>query len=244
MSSAASDIRDKKSTLNEQVRFTQRIVKDGLRNVSSHHIESFNYALGTCLPRICKNILPVEIVSPGQGAEAPAAGAGTTDADRTFPFKKYSMWFESFELRKPMRSAGSSSESLKMSQEQSLIYPSECRLKGLTYSAPLYATLCKKIDNEPPEPITICIGEIPVMIRSNNCNLNGLSEEQLVQKKEDMHEFGGYFIINGNERIIRMLIMNKRNYPVAFSRGSFVNRGRFFTPHAVQMRCVRDDMFA
>lgn len=59
-----------------------------------------------------------------------------------------------------------------------------------------------------------------------------------------MHEFGGYFIINGNERIIRMLIMNKRNYPVAFSRSSFINRGRLFTPHAVQMRCVRDDMHA
>ena len=66
----------------------------------------------------------------------------------------------------------------------------------------------------------------------------------MIAAKEDMHEFGGYFIINGNERIIRMLIMNKRNYPVAFSRGSFLNRSRFFTAHATQMRCVRDDMFA
>ena len=90
----------------------------------------------------------------------------------------------------------------------------------------------------------ISLGDIPVMVRSKNCNLDGLSEEQLVERKEDMHEYGGYFIINGNERIIRMLIMNKRNYPVAFQRGSFVNRGRFFTPYAVQMRCVRDDMFA
>jgi DNA-directed RNA polymerase I subunit RPA2 len=74
--------------------------------------------------------------------------------------------------------------------------------------------------------------------------LANLSEEELILKKEDMHEFGGYFIVNGNERLIRMLIMNKRNYPVAFTRGSFVNRGKFFTPYAVQMRCVRDDMFA
>jgi len=59
-----------------------------------------------------------------------------------------------------------------------------------------------------------------------------------------MHEFGGYFVINGNEKIIRMLIMNKRNYPVAFQRSSFVNRGRFFTPYTVQMRCVREDMTA
>ena len=112
----------------------------------------------------------------------------------------------------------------------------------MTYSAPLHATICRKIDNEPEEKINICIGEIPVMVRSKFCNLHGLSEEELVKRKEDMFEFGGYFIINGNERIVRMLIMNKRNYPVAFMRSSFVNRGRFFTPYAVQMRCVREDM--
>lgn len=117
-------------------------------------------------------------------------------------------------------------------------------MRSLTYQAPLYATLCRRIDDEIPEKINICIGEIPIMVASKNCNLSGMSETELIKKKEDMYEFGGYFIINGNERIIRMLIMNKRNYPVAFERGSFVNRGKFFTPYAVQMRCVRDDMFA
>lgn len=54
------------------------------------------------------------------------------------------------------------------------------------------------------------------MVRSKFCNLHGLNEDELVKKKEDMHELGGYFIVNGNERLIRMLVMNKRNYPVAF----------------------------
>jgi len=48
-----------------------------------------------------------------------------------------------------------------------------------------------------------------------------------------MAEFGGYFIINGNERIVRMLIMTKRNYPVAFVRPNFVNRGKLYTQYAV-----------
>ena len=65
-----------------------------------------------------------------------------------------------------------------------------------------------------------------------------------MRRKEDMSEFGGYFIINGNERLIRMLIMTKRNYSVAFYRPTFINRGRLFTPYAVQMRCVRDDLFS
>ena len=144
------------------------------------------------------------------------------------------MWFENFELRKPTRNTTGGSDLLAAKSDSNLtLNPAECRLRSLTYSAPLYATICRKIDNEPEEKINICVGEIPVMVRSKFCNLDGLSEEELIKRKEDMFEFGGYFIINGNERIIRMLIMNKRNYPVAFTRSSFVNRGRFFTPYAV-----------
>ena len=108
----------------------------------------------------------------------------------------------------------------------------------------MYATVCRKIDDEPVERVTLNLGDVPVMVRSQYCNLAGMTEEELAHAREDMHEFGGYFIVNGNERLIRMLIMNKRNYPVCFERSSFCNRGRFFSPYAVQMRCVREDMFA
>lgn len=59
-----------------------------------------------------------------------------------------------------------------------------------------------------------------------------------------MSEMGGYFVINGNERMIRMLVMTKRNYPVAFMRTTFINRGKLFTSYAVQMRCLREDLFS
>jgi DNA-directed RNA polymerase I subunit RPA2 len=41
-----------------------------------------------------------------------------------------------------------------------------------------------------------------------------------------------------------MLIIQKRNYPVAFLRPSYTNRGPGYTEFAVQMRCVRDDFYA
>ena len=148
--------------------------------------------------------------------------------------------------RKPVRQDGNSGV-MQLSQagsDASNIYPTECRLRSITYSAPLYATIARKFDNEPEEKVTVLLGDIPVMVRSNYCHLDGLNEEDLVRKHEDMAEFGGYFIINGNERIVRMLVMTKRNYPVAFQRGTFINRGKFFTPYAVQMRCVRDDLFS
>jgi hypothetical protein len=52
------------------------------------------------------------------------------------PFKKYLMWFESFELRKPVRQAAagivmkSNSDGVTNS---AIIYPAECRLRGITY---------------------------------------------------------------------------------------------------------------
>ena len=33
------------SNINKEIRFTQDVVKRGLRNVASHHIESFDYAM-------------------------------------------------------------------------------------------------------------------------------------------------------------------------------------------------------
>ena len=205
--------------INRDIRFTNKVVKDGLRNVASHHVESFNYALDTCLPRMNQYMLTTEVSTQNDSETAPK-----------YPFNIMTMWFEDFELKKPSRSGGS--------------LPYECRLRSVTYQAPLYATIARRFDNEPEEKVTICLGEIPVMVGSKFCNLHGLSEQELTQKKEDCFEFGGYFIINGNERISRMLIMNKRNYPVAFQRPTFINRGKLFSTFAVQMRCVREDMFA
>ena len=71
-----------------------------------------------------------------------------------------------------------------------------------------------------------------------------MNEKELVSKGEDLTEFGGYFIINGNERLMRMLILQKRNFPIAFTRSTFVNRSKDLTMYAVMMRCVRDDFFA
>ena len=68
-----------------------------------------------------------------------------------------------------------------------------------------------------------------------------MSSAQLVRRHEEAEEFGAYFIINGNERLIRYLILPRRNHVIALNRPSFQNRGPSYTPHAVQIRCVRTD---
>lgn len=42
---------------------------------------------------------------------------------------------------------------------------------------------------------------------------------------------GGYFIVNGIEKVIRMLIMPRRNYPIAMSRPKWKGRGQGYTQY-------------
>ena len=52
---------------------------------------------------------------------------------------------------------------------------------------------------------------------------------------------GGYFIVNGNEKLIRLLNVPKRNHPIALVRGSLANRGSTYSQFGVQIRCARRD---
>lgn len=84
-------------------------------------------------------------------------------------------------------------------------------------------------------------GGLPIMLQSNRCHLNKLSPAELVQCKEESDEVGGYFIVNGIEKLIRMLIVQRRNHPMAIVRPSFANRGASYSQYGIQIRCVRPD---
>jgi DNA-directed RNA polymerase I subunit RPA2 len=62
-----------------------------------------------------------------------------------------------------------------------------------------------------------------------------------VRHNEEPEEFGGYFIVNGNERLIRYLILPRRNHVISIVRPSLAKRGPSYTQYAVQIRCARPD---
>lgn len=68
-----------------------------------------------------------------------------------------------------------------------------------------------------------------------------MSPEQLIAHGEHEQEWGGYFIIKGLERLIRMLLMTRRNYPVAIKRSGWKARGAQFSDFGILLRSVRDD---
>ena len=83
------------------------------------------------------------------------------------------------------------------------ITPTECRIRDLTYSAPIYvqAQLIGPrgdiIDSDEVE-----IGYMPIMLRSVLDPLSKMSPEELIEAGEDPRDPGGYFIIDGSERVV------------------------------------------
>jgi DNA-directed RNA polymerase I subunit RPA2 len=52
-------------------------------------------------------------------------------------------------------------------------------------------------------------------------------------------EFGGYFLVSGIERCVRLLQIPRRNHPTAIQRSNYKNRGSTYTDLGVAMRCAR-----
>jgi len=94
----------------------------------------------------------------------------------------------------------------------SFITPAEARLRNLTYSAPITLELTVKKDGQIDSEV-VEIGRIPIMVKSRACNTSGMTKEELIQNYSDPMDTGGYFIINGNERVIVMAEDLAENQP-------------------------------
>ncbi len=82
------------------------------------------------------------------------------------------------------------------------VAPVEARLRNLTYASPIMLECSIVEEGKTLESRFIHIGDMPVMVKSNACMLHNYSESKLVDVGEDPKDPGGYFIINGSERVI------------------------------------------
>ncbi|MBS3134795.1 DNA-directed RNA polymerase subunit B'' [Candidatus Woesearchaeota archaeon] len=123
------------------------------------------------------------------------------------------------------------------------VFPIEARIRKLTYSAPVYLNVSAIIDGVERESFKALIGKIPIMVKSKYCNLNGLSNEKLMEHYEDSNDPGGYFILNGNERvliIVEDLVSNKffveksKVGPSPFVGRVYSEKGSYRIPHVIE----------
>src|SRR3989338_2970313 len=130
------------------------------------------------------------------------------------------------------------------------IYPIEARLRKITYSAPCWITVSAHINGGQRESFDTQIGNLPIMLKSKWCHLNKLSREELIERGEDPDEPGGYFIINGTEKVLitiedlasnKFLVEKDNTGTVAFAGKLFSEYGSFKIPHTLEK--LKDGIF-
>jgi DNA-directed RNA polymerase I subunit RPA2 len=192
-----------------------------LRQLTQPHIESFDYFLREGLHEGVKDIPQQDFF------------VGTADMD-TSEKTRVRWWIESVTVGAPSKNDGSRSSQL---------LPRECRERGLVYGAPLRGSFAYCIgegDDAPVIRTTRNLGLLPIMVLSSACRLRGMGPRELAEAhKEEASEFGGYFVVNGIERVVRLLQVPRRNYPMCVQRSAFKGRGANYSDKAVTMRCAR-----
>jgi DNA-directed RNA polymerase beta subunit len=130
------------------------------------------------------------------------------------------------------------------------IYPAEARLRKISYAAPIFIEVSAHVNDIQRESFTTQIGSLPIMLHSNYCHLKGLSKQELIEKGEDPAEPGGYFIINGTERVLvniedlcsNHFMVDKDVGGVSLFVGKlFSEQGAYKIPHTIER--MKDGVF-
>ena len=109
---------------------------------------------------------------------------------------------------------GTPTISLQNTDEVRILFPNEARLRNLTYASQIYADIIVKIayttstgqvlDLSPPKETfhKWPLFKIPIMLHSRYCILNSKPKEFLREAGECPFDNGGYFIIDGAEKVL------------------------------------------
>ena len=85
------------------------------------------------------------------------------------------------------------------------LYPNDARLRNLTYASPIKLEMTI-VEGETEKDLVVAdIGTLPIMLNSKVCNLYGLTSDEMITFGEDPSDPGGYFAVNGSERVIMTL---------------------------------------
>lgn len=85
------------------------------------------------------------------------------------------------------------------------LLPLEARIRNLTYAAPMFIEMVPVLNKIESEKIMVNFGDLPIMIKSKACLLSGMTRKELIEMGEDPDDPGGYFIINGTERVLVLI---------------------------------------
>ena len=237
------------------------------RQKVTHQIESFNHFMNVEVPQTLRRAGPLVITgSPDlnlTGKTRAAAGtAGTAirvsienseevavmEGPKTRPREvTVTIEFVNIQIRKPTI--------FENNGAVTPMYPNDARLRNLTYACSLYCDLLatftmKEWPKSDPEgagePIVttsqrtlphVHVGRIPVMVGSDTCLMSDLPEKTPREFGECSQDVGGYFIIQGGERVIISQERMAENYPFVFRQ----NKARKKDVEVIDVKSIGPD---
>jgi len=158
--------------------------EDNYKNLIRHHIDSYNEFTDSKIEQIVKQSNPLVIFN------------NYDEINNSYKYE-INVNFGNIYFNKPVIFENNGSTKL--------MYPQDARLRNLTYSSQLLIDINIEIySNENGEKKMlnskelkkVNIGKIPMMIGSKYCNSN------INDINECKYDLGGYFIVNGNEKVI------------------------------------------
>ena len=151
------------------------VIQDILKRegIARQHLNSFDEFLENGLQQIIQEVNQIDI----ENAEYP-----------------YKIQLEKIKLQQPRM--------MELDGSITHVTPAEARLRNISYVAPIMMEISVIEDNKMLEKRFIHVGDMPVMVKSNACILHSFNEQKLIDYQEDPRDPGGYFIINGSERVI------------------------------------------
>ncbi len=166
----------------------------GERSVANHHLMSYNDFLDHWLQEI------IDKIGVGDGEVEP----GIIETD----IEGYKVKLGKARIGHPIVKEADGSTRL--------LTPMEARLRNISYEAPMYLEFVPIIEDVEHEPEEVRIGSMPIMVKSSKCNITKenlekhegteFTEEEyhsrLQELQEDPLDPGGYFIVNGTERVL------------------------------------------
>jgi len=194
-------------------------VMDEREELAMTHIDSYNF------------MIPYGDTPGGLDLVARDIPKVPIDTTRNTTGPTMQFWIGEIEMSKPN----------KVGASDPVLLPTECRERKISYVGNMRISILRELDGVEQDMFEVDVGDVPVMLKSVMCNLHGMTKEEMLEAREDEREMGGYFISNGNEKTIRLLIAIRRNKSIAVKRSSYKKRAPQYSDLGIMWRGAKKD---